>query len=181
MFHCSFGRLYGSNVFSLHILIETEPLRINNCFFLRRPPPLCSSSSSCSLEISSKDPRVSGNRTDLFFTLKQRGDWERHSVRTCCSSVEKDLLLMHTHPHLSTLLFETEYLRLWETHWPWIVVFSCDCHLGATEPSPMGRGLQGYCSSTHLCKLQEGAIAGEADEILTDAPSRQMNFKRHRI
>lgn len=62
------------------------------------PPPLCSSSSSCSLEISSKDPRVSGNRTDLFFTLKQKGDWERHSVRTCCSSVEKDLLLMHTHP-----------------------------------------------------------------------------------
>lgn len=91
------GICMGAVFFSLHIFIDTEPLCINNCFFLRRPPPLCSSSSRCSLEIGSKDPRVSGNRPDLFFTLKQKGDWERHSVRTC-SSVEKDLLLMHTHP-----------------------------------------------------------------------------------
>ena len=68
-------------------------------FLHENTPPLCSSLSCCSLEVRSKDSRISGNKTGLFFTLNQRGDWERHSVRTYCSSVEKDLFLMHTAPN----------------------------------------------------------------------------------
>lgn len=104
-----------------------------------KAPPLCSSSSCCSLEVRSKDSRVSGNKTGLFFTLNQRGDWERHSSQDLTVAQLKRSVSNAHSPQLSTLLFETEHLRLWETCWGWMAVF-CDCHLGSTESSPMGEG-----------------------------------------
>lgn len=87
-----------------------------------------------------------------------------------CSSVEKDLF-----PTLHTVIWN------W-TPQAWgnmLRMNGCVLWLspGVHRVKSSGRRALGLLQRTRLCTLQARAIAGEADETLTDAPSRRMNLK----
>lgn len=77
---------------------------------------------------------VSGNRHRLVLELESKeilGEGTHHVLPQLSG---KGPIINARTCQLSTLLLEAEYFQLWETCWQWIFVFSCNHHVGATEP-----------------------------------------------
>lgn len=76
----------------------SQDLSLGVIVFCRKPPPLHAAQGGVRWRSEAKAQWFQERDTNLFFTLNQRRDWERDWSRSCCSSVERDLLLMPRHP-----------------------------------------------------------------------------------
>lgn len=165
--------------FSLYRFIGAEALC--NCLFLRRPPPLCSSSSSCSLQIRSKDPNSFRKLTQTCSSPWIKGETGKERWLGLSVAQWKRICYYYTHtPPLHTAVWNWTSQALRN-----VLVMDC-CVLmwlssgdHRARPNHVGRRLHGYCSNT-LVQIAR-RCAGEADKILKGAPSRHINWERHPV
>ena len=154
-----------SHIFSLHILTGTDPSW--NWFFMRRPLPCVPAQAVVHWRLEVKTPEFQETRQACSSPWIKGETGKGTQSGLNCSSVEKDLF-----PTLHTVIWN------W-TPQAWgnmLRMNGCVLWLspGVHRVKSSGRRALGLLQRTRLCTLQARAIAGEADETLTDAPSRRI-------